>query len=98
MERIKHSDFLSKAYRSFQSIGGSIFIYGHSLAENDEHFIKVLERSKINNVFIGIYGDPSTDTAKAIIARGRRMESNRTGKYKLTVKFYDAASAKVWGK
>lgn len=38
LQRIKHSDFLSKAYRSFQNIGGCLFIYGHSLAETDEHF------------------------------------------------------------
>ena len=98
IQRIKHSDFLAKAYRSFQSIGGSIFIYGHSLAENDEYFLKVLERGKIEHIFIGIYGDPSKPENKAIMERGKKMESARTGKHKLQVTFYDAKTAKVWGK
>jgi len=96
IQRIKHSDFLSKAYRSFQQIGGSIFIYGHSLAENDEHFLRVIEKGKIGKVFIGIFGDPDSDSAKAVIKRGKRLESNRK-KGDLTVYFYDSASAKVWG-
>jgi len=98
VQRIKHSDFLAKAYRSFQSIGGCIFIYGHSLAENDEHFLKVLERGKIEHIFIGIYGDPSKPETKAIMKRGQKMQAARTGKYNLQVTFYDAKTAKVWGK
>jgi hypothetical protein len=98
LQRIKHSDFLAKAYRSFQSIGGCIFIYGHSLAENDEHFIKILERGKIEHIFIGIYGDPSKPENKTIMKRGKKMESARSGRYKLQVTFYDAKTAKVWGK
>lgn len=34
-EHIRHSDYLAKAYRSFQEIGGALFIFGHSLAANE---------------------------------------------------------------
>ena len=36
LERIRHSDYLAKAYRSFQEIQHCLFVYGHSLAANDE--------------------------------------------------------------
>lgn len=96
VQRIKHSEFLAKAYRSFQSIGGCVFIYGHSLAENDEHFLRVLERGRVQHVFIGVYGDPSKPSAQAVIRRGLKMAAARTGKQKLEVTFFDAKSARVW--
>jgi len=66
LERIKHSDYLAKAYRSFSSIAGSLFIYGHSLAENDEHYLKRIERGRIKKVYVGIYGDVKSAANKKL--------------------------------
>lgn len=97
-ERIRHNDYLAKAYRSFSEIGGALFIYGHSLAENDEHYIKRIEKGKIAHVYIGLYGDPLSDANKHITRRADRMINTRRGKIGLSVSYFDAASAKVWGK
>lgn len=97
LERIKHSDYLAKAYRSFSSIAGSLFIYGHSLAENDEHYLKRIERGRIKKVYVGIYGDVKSAANKKIIRRANLLSSNRHYG-KLDVFFFDAATAKVWGK
>jgi hypothetical protein len=88
---------LGKAYRSFSEIGGALFIYGHSLAANDEHFLKRIEKGKVTQLYVGIYGDPQADANKAIIRRALQMADNRP-RLNLKVFFYDAASAKVWGK
>lgn len=96
-ERIRHNDYLAKAYRSFSSISGTLFILGHSLAENDEHYLTAIERGKITQLYVGIHGDPSTDANKAIINRANLMIDRRR-RGNLSVKFFDSASAKVWGK
>jgi hypothetical protein len=97
LTRIRHNDYLAKAYRSFSEITGALFIYGHSLAENDEHYLKRIERGKISHLFVGIYGNPDSPSNKAIIARANKMniQPRRT---KLNVHFFDAGSAKVWDK
>ena len=97
LERIRHSDYLAKAYRSFSSIGGALFIYGHSLAENDEHYLKRIEKGKIRHVYVGIYGDPKSVTNKAIMSRAKALSVARRHKTTLDVSFFDAATAKVWG-
>lgn len=95
LERIRHSDYLAKAYRSFESIQGCLFIYGHSLAENDEHFLKLIERGKLSRLYVGLYGSPDSDANKRIVRRANAMSLARSSR-PLKVGFYDTATAKVW--
>ena len=88
----------AKAYRSFCEIGGCLFIYGHSLAENDEHYLKRIEKGKVQHLYIGLYGDPNTDANKLIVRRADRMITARGLRRPLEVTYFDAASAHVWGK
>lgn len=97
LERIRHSDYLAKAYRSFCEIGGALFVFGHSFAENDEHFLKRIERGKIRHIYVGLHGDALSASNKHITDRARRMQGVRTAKRPLDVSFYDSATARVWG-
>ncbi len=97
-ERIRHSDYLAKAYRSFGSIQGALFIYGHSLAENDDHYLKCIRRGKVSHLYIALHGDPNSDSNKYIMHRAQQLASGRSGRNTLDVTYFDAASAKVWGK
>jgi hypothetical protein len=96
-ERIRHNDYLAKAYRSFSSITGTLFILGHSLAENDEHYLKAIERGKLSRLYVGIHGDPSETANKVIINRAKLMVT-RHRRGNLSVEFFDSSTAKVWGK
>jgi len=96
LEKIRHSDYLAKAYRSFSEIQGNLFIYGHSLASNDEHYLKRIEQGKLSAVYIGIYDDPKSKSNKTIIKRALLMPERRKSTRKLDVYFYDAESAHVW--
>lgn len=96
-ERIRHNDYLAKAYRSFESIQGALFIYGHSLAENDDHYLRCIRKGKINHLYVGVYGDPNSEQNKFIIRRASQLSDGRRGKIRLDVTYFDAASAKVWG-
>lgn len=102
--RIKHNAYLTKAFDSFSKIGGSLFIYGHSLAPNDEHILRLVERGTITKLFVGIYGDPSDQANMNIIKRAELIASRRDEQIegtrrrnRLEVSFYDASTAKPWG-
>jgi hypothetical protein len=94
--RIRHSDYLAKAYRSFQSIGGALFVLGHSFAPNDEHFLKVIEKGKVQHLFVGLFGDSTSDVNRAIIRRAELIAKSRQ-RSSLQVSFFDSKTAKVWG-
>ena len=102
LERIMHSGYLIRGYRSLSQISGSLFIFGHSLQANDEHVLKCIEESRVDKVLVSIFGDPNSEDNQRIISRAEslstgRINSKRNNPPKLSVMFYDASSAKVWG-
>lgn len=92
--KIMHSNYLSRGYRSLPKVSGALFIYGHSLAENDEHILKLLDKGRVQQIFVSIYGDPDTPGNQAITKRALRFG---TARKKPSIRFYDAASAAAWG-
>lgn len=92
--KIMHSNYLSRGYRSLPKVSGALFIYGHSLAENDEHVLRLIDKGRVQQIFVSLYGSPKSAGNQAIIKRALRFGSARK---KPTVRFYDAASAAVWG-
>lgn len=94
---IRHNDYLAKAYRSFSEINGALFIYGHSLAENDGHYLRRIEHGKLSAIYVALYGDPESEDNREIRMRAMRLNA-LDRKKPLAVAFYDASSAKVWGK
>lgn len=97
-ERIRHNDYLARAYRSFCSIGEALFIYGHSLADNDEHYLERIEKGKIKHVYIGLHEDPSYESNRMTVQRANKMSSARGIEHPLAVTYFDAATANVWRK
>jgi hypothetical protein len=100
LDRIQHSGLLNRAYRSFASITGALFIFGHSLAENDEHILKLIDRGKVSRVCIGIYGTSDNAANQRIIERANLFQVRRAEhrqRFPVQVDFFDAASARVWG-
>jgi hypothetical protein len=102
IERIRHSDYLAKASRSFHTSlhqsRNCLFIYGHSLAANDEHFLKTIEETKFPHLLIGLHGNPNSDGNKAIVRRAELMQVNRPERWPLQITYFDSGSAEVWGR
>lgn len=96
LERIRHSDYLAKAYRSFQEIQHCLFVYGHSLAANDEHYLRLIEKGKLAHLFVGLYGDPESSMNRQIVERAKAMRLVGRRRRELRVDFYDSESAHVW--
>lgn len=100
LSKILHSGYLTRSYKSFAGVCGAptnnLFIYGHSLADSDEHVLRLIERGHCASLFVSIYGDPDDDANAAIIHRAELIAAARD-RYPLDVFFYDAESAAVWG-
>lgn len=97
-ERIRHSDYLAKAFRSFESIQGALFVYGHSLAQNDDHYLRAISKGKIAHLYVSLFGPPDSDANKLIIRRAEQLATRRRGNRVLNVSFFEAESARVWGR
>lgn len=97
LTRIKHNEFLGRAYRSFAKIGGGLYVYGHSMAENDEHIIRLIEKNKVTHLFVGLYGPSTSAGNQKIIERTFKIQGARSAKRQLELYFFDAATAQVWG-
>lgn len=99
--RIRHNAYLYQGLKVFtqnaQTKNHSFFIFGHSLAANDDHILLRLARGKFSKLYIGLYGDASSDWNKAIIVKAYGLASQRHEKYPLEVVFFDSATANVWG-
>ena len=105
MARIEHSPFLHRGLKSLTRCGGSLFIYGHSLAANDEHVLARIENSKVLSLYVSLHGDYDSDENRRIRERAELMIEHRARheeakpKHRqnaLEVDFFDAASASVW--
>ena len=92
--KIMHSNYLSRGYRSLPHVTGGLLIFGHSLAENDEHILRLIERGRAAYIVVGIYGDKDSPTNRRIKERALRFAAARRGR---VVEFFDAADAHVWG-
>ncbi|GAA2845639.1 uncharacterized protein DUF4917 [Aminobacter aminovorans] len=99
--KIRHNAYLYQGFKQLvanaQQTKVCFFIHGHSLAENDDHILRRLGTGRFPKLYVSLFGDPSSDSNKHIIARAQALAEMRKPSYPLNVDFYDAASAKVWG-
>lgn len=101
LDKIVHSAYLHKAYRSFVSNtkvkGASFFTYGYSFSENDDHISRRIGEGKCKALYVGIYGDIDSEVNKEVVKRVEALKSKRSKRYNLDIKYYDADTAEVWG-
>lgn len=99
--RIRHNAYLYQGYKvltaNAQTGTHGFFIFGHSLAENDNHILLRLARGKFSKLYIGLYGNPDEVWNQTIIHRAEWIAAQRQERYSLELIFFDSASANVWG-
>lgn len=96
LARIRSNDYLSRGLRSLTACQGSLFVHGHSLAENDRHVFRAVVEGKFKALFVSIHGDPDDAGNREIQERAVRLAEERPPKKELEVDFYDSDSASVW--
>jgi hypothetical protein len=99
--KIRHNAYLYQGFKQFtanmQQGKHCLFIFGHSLAENDDHVLARIGRGRCRKLYVGIYGDPLAEPNQVIIGRAQALAAMRNERWPLDVDFYDAESADVWG-
>jgi len=99
--KIRHNAYLYQCFKVLTAnanIGTHcFFVFGHSLADNDDHILRRLGKGSFKTLYVSLYGDPNGDANKNIIARANALAAMRHERKPLEVIFFDAASANVWG-
>jgi hypothetical protein len=96
MSRIRHSDYLSRSMRSFNEIGGSLFVFGFSFSSSDTHILNCLVENRVRQLFAGIYGSINKPGNKRILKNISLIQERRPRERQLNVYYYDSKSASVW--
>lgn len=98
LQRIKENGYLSRAFSSMKSITGDVFIFGHSIRDEDDHVFDLLNENKsIKKIFISLWGDQLSECNQKIISKVQQWRN----KYKSIEReyiFYSSESAKVWNR
>lgn len=100
LDKIMHNAYLHKALRSFSSIGGSLFVFGHSFDDNDDHILNQIPQSAISKLFVGLFGNPNIPDNQQIIAKAQKLQKTRAAmpyKRAFELDFFDVSTAQVWG-
>jgi hypothetical protein len=95
LARIKKNGYLSRTFSSLKSITGNLFIFGHSIRDEDDHVFDFLNQNNKNlKMFIGLFGDPEETHNQVII---NKIEKWRKSYRDKVFEFYDSTSVDVWG-
>jgi hypothetical protein len=95
LSHIQDCSYLGRSFSSLKSIGGNLFIFGHSIRDEDDHVFSYInsQNTLLNNIFISVFGDRQSADNQRIITKVNRWAEENTSK---NYHFYDSASAQVW--
>ncbi|WP_223216093.1 DUF4917 family protein [Agrobacterium pusense] len=100
-DKIRHNAYLYQGLKQLTSnvVQGKHcwFVFGHSLAANDDHILTRMGRGRFKKLYVGLYGDPEQEWNAEIISRSKWLASLRNDKWPMQVAFYQAETAQVWG-
>lgn len=92
MAVIKRSRYLTHAFKELGRLTDSLFVFGHSLRDEDKHILDQIKNSGISKLFVG-----------ARVAEGNDATADHTGRAVALAKktgaeltMFDADSAQVW--
>jgi Domain of unknown function (DUF4917) len=101
LERIRHSGYLQRSLKSFAAVcrirKASLFVFGHSLASNDDHVLRKIEKGRIGKLYVSFFGNAESESNQRLFARAERISVLRGEDFPLELAFFDAAEAAVWG-
>lgn len=93
MKKINSVAYLRGCYERLRNNAATIFIYGHSAAENDAHIYNAIFASEAEHVYFGIY---KPDAAKLRELHGALAKYQKIAGSEKGYTFYDSESARVW--
>ena len=104
MQKILSNAYLSYGFTNLFDMKGSLFVFGHSLRENDDHILRRIAENGIESLYVSIFGDPDDVINTRLIQSANQLATNRLLQRRrkwnespeLTVRIFDAESAEVW--
>lgn len=95
LSRIQDCSYLGRSFSSLKSIRGSLFVFGHSIRDEDDHVFHYInsQNTYLKNIFISLFGDKQSADNQRVINKVKRWGEEHTDK---NYHFYDSASANVW--
>ena len=112
MARILRNAYLSDAFANLAKVSGTMFVFGHSFKENDDHILYRIADCNVDTLYVSIYGDPRHELNVELIQRAEDLSNEREYRREkkkrrqrrpeweewptLDVKFFDAESAEIW--
>lgn len=98
--KIRHNAYLYQGFKSLvnntEQTRPCFFIFGHSLADNDDHILRHIGKGKFPKVYIGLHGDVDSEGNQQIIEKAHQLASQRKNWHPLDIDFFDSQSARVW--
>jgi hypothetical protein len=94
MRKINSVEYLRHCYRKLKENTASMFIFGHSAAENDAHIYHAIFGSDTQHVYFGVY-HPNVEKLRNLDGQMSKYQKIR-GK-RIDYAFFDSQSADVWG-
>ena len=75
--KIRHNAYLYQSFKvltqNARTKAHCFFVFGHSLAENDDHILRRIARGKCKKLYVGLYGEPTSKENKVIIRRAQAV-------------------------
>ena len=103
--KIDSNVYLSASWRVFKKVSGALFIFGHSLSEQDQHLLDaIVLNPNLSMLLVGLYGEPDSQSNGRVIHQAveiRRQREKLSKEKKLIlpplrVEFFDSATAPIW--
>jgi uncharacterized protein DUF4917 len=69
--RINANPYLSYCLRRLTRESGFFFVFGHQFSEVDQHIFAALDNSRVERVFVSIFGDPNSPENRRTRANAR---------------------------
>lgn len=98
LKRIKENGYLSRSLSSIKSINGDLFIFGHSIRDEDNHLFDIINTNRgLKKIFISLFGNKDSVENKKIIHKIRRWRSEYNFKEREYI-FYNSSTANIWNR
>jgi len=98
--KIRHNAYLYQCFKVLTANARMgthcFFLFGHSLAESDNHILTRLGKGRFKKLYVGIFGSADESGNRNVIARSQDIAALRDSRYPLEVVFFDSSSANVW--
>jgi hypothetical protein len=102
--QIQRNGYLSYCLAKLGRIQDALVIYGHSLAETDQHILETIaDNVKLKHIYVGLHGDQNSSANrhikksvnKMVAQRAKILVRRRFGE-ELIPQYYSSESASVW--